>query len=669
MRFAHSSAGIRTLVFHAALALAVADVGAARAQVSMSVSADNSTTYPSNLPSFPDETVTFYSSPGINGYLLFASSAVTGGKGGAVVLQTQDLQSFSLATALGYSEQVMNPPVAFGACDPSFDTEFDENYSGPGTVVQDPTLPPGNLIMIYEAENHCPGGVNQFPYYATVGLARSSDNGKTWPAPINAEFGGPNRYPVLKSSTPEPTSAENPQINLGNAIPSAFIDGNFIYIPYEFVGPPPLTPIDGSIRIARANLITDNVVVNGQSTLQFHKWNNGSFSQPGIGGLDSPVLPAGCPGIQRQPQITRNDDLGLYVMTIVCRYTNPTGQAAWYFSTATSLDLQDWTAPQLIAGSLSALTTCSSNGSSAFDGWYQSFMSPSAPQGHTLRTGKVFFLNGCQGSPARAFVYRDFTITGSPAPTTLVAAVLPASRSAQVGGRITAFATVINTGSVTGSSCSIGPASDLPTTFLYQTTNPATNGLTGSPNTPVDIPPGASQSFFIALTPSAAITPTDVRLDFACINASAAPVVIGLDTLLLSASSTPTPDVIALGATLKNDGIVHVTNGSPPSGVFAVATDNLGSGDTITVRTNTGSATLPVTVTVCQTNPSTGVCLQTPSASVVTGINTNGTPTFGFFVSASGSVAFDPANNRIFVTFTDSTNTIRGETSVAVETQ
>ena len=105
------------------------------------------------------------------------------------------------------------------------------------------------------------------------------------------------------------------------------------------------------------------------------------------------------------------------------------------------------------------------------------------------------------------------------------------------------------------------------------------------------------------------------------------------------------------------------------TGVFAVATDNLGSGDTITVATNTGTATLPITVTLCQTDPSSGQCLQTASASVATTINSNATPTFGIFVSASGTVPFDPANNRIFVTFTDSTGAIRGETSVAVETQ
>jgi hypothetical protein len=215
---------------------------------------------------------------------------------------------------------------------------------------------------------------------------------------------------------------------------------------------------------------------------------------------------------------------------------------------------------------------------------------------------------------------------------------------------------------------------NLPANFVYQTTNPATNALTGSPNTPVSIPGNnGSQSFVIAFTPTATFPPGNVLFGFFCndaaVNVPPAPVVIGLNTLLLSASSTPTPDVIALAATTQNDGIVHVTNGSPPTGAFAVATDNLGSSDTITVATNTGSATLPITVSICETNPSTGACLAPPSANVSTTIATNATPTFGIFVSASATVPLNPANSRVFVTFTDSTNAIRGETSVAVETQ
>ena len=259
--------------------------------------------------------------------------------------------------------------------------------------------------------------------------------------------------------------------------------------------------------------------------------------------------------------------------------------------------------------------------------------------------------------------------TSSSNTTPLLAAVLPESGSTQVGGTVTAFATIINTSTTAVSGCSISPATSLPVTFVYQTTNPTTNALTGTANTPVSIAGNnGSQSFVVALTPSAAFAPTNVAFNFSCSNVAPAPVVTGLNTLLLSASTTPIPDVVALAATMQNDGIVHVT-GTPSEGEFAVATDNLGSGDPITVAANTGAATLPVAITLCQTNPQSGQCLQTPSATVTTTINSNATPTFGVFVSASGAVAFNPANNRIFVTFTDSTNAVRGETSVAVETQ
>ena len=102
--------------------------------------------------------------------------------------------------------------------------------------------------------------------------------------------------------------------------------------------------------------------------------------------------------------------------------------------------------------------------------------------------------------------------------------------------------------------------------------------------------------------------------------------------------------------------------------MFAVATVNLGIDATITAA-DSGTANLPVTVTVCQTNPSTGVCLAAAAASVTTDIPPNATPTFGIFVTGSVAVADMPGVNRIFVTFTDSSGVLRGETSVAVRTQ
>ncbi|HVO88547.1 MAG TPA: hypothetical protein VMV45_08395 [Casimicrobiaceae bacterium] len=378
--------------------------------ITMSVGPDESLVYPSNLPSLPDEhTTIFPPAPGSNTYRFFASSSLTGGFSGTVVLETTDLQNFAFAA--GYSSQVMSVPVRFTTCNPTFDTEFDENYAGAGSVVQDPTRPPGNLIMIYEAENHCPGGVWQQPFYATVGFARSSDNGKTWPAPVNAEFGGADRYPVLKLPAPEPASEPSPAA-MGNAIPSAIVDGNYLYVTY--VAPQgPGANSDGKLRIARA-------LLGGNGTIAFSKWNNGAFSTPGIGGNDTGFLPqGGCVGSQAMPSIYHLDALGIYLLTFVCR-SLPQAQGAWYFSVATSLDLQDWTVPQLARNSqFPLIDPCpgqTDNGMS-FDGWYPSLMSPGASSGHIAQAGYAFFLNGCD-TGKRSFMRRAFAITiGASAPT------------------------------------------------------------------------------------------------------------------------------------------------------------------------------------------------------------------------------------------------------------
>ena len=105
------------------------------------------------------------------------------------------------------------------------------------------------------------------------------------------------------------------------------------------------------------------------------------------------------------------------------------------------------------------------------------------------------------------------------------------------------------------------------------------------------------------------------------------------------------------------------------SAAFAVATVDVGAGSTIAATANTGSATLPLALTLCQTDPTSGACMAAPSASVTTTIAANATPTFGIFGTASGAIAFDPANSRIFLQFTDSIGAVHGETGVAVETQ
>jgi virginiamycin B lyase len=269
-------------------------------------------------------------------------------------------------------------------------------------------------------------------------------------------------------------------------------------------------------------------------------------------------------------------------------------------------------------------------------------------------------------------------------PTSPVAAVLPvsqgssaaalAARAAGAAGpqasfsTATVFATMINTAAVTATDCAIQPTPSFPGSFAYQTTDPATNALTGTANTPVSITAGAAQSFVIALTPDAPIAPTPLDFTFACANVGAAQIITDLNTLLFSASATSVPNIIALGATATNDQILHI-KGTTGSNAFAVATFNLGSSDTVTVQPDTGAAALPLTLSVCETNPASGQCTSPIGPTVSTAIGPNATPTFALFATAQGAIPLYPQANRIFVRFFDSSGQPRGATSVAVVAQ
>ena len=301
----------------------------------------------------------------------------------------------------------------------------------------------------------------------------------------------------------------------------------------------------------------------------------------------------------------------------------------------------------------------------ASNGMITEFAVPTAssePGGVTIGPDGAFWFTEQTGNNIARFLPLSSTIQ-------LFAAVLPSSRSVTVGGTpATAFATIINAGPSGATGCSIAPVTFLPASFAYQTTDPTTNALTGTANTPVSIAAGASQSFVVAETPTAPFPAVFAELGFACSNANAAPIQFGLDTLFYSASTTPVPDVVALGATAQNDGILHIT-GTTGSNAFAVATVNVGASASITATANTDAATLPLAISLCQTNPMTGQCTSSVGPSVTTTINANATPTFAIFATASGAVPFVPQTNRIFVEFSDAGGTVRGSTSVAVETQ
>lgn len=128
---------------------------------------------------------------------------------------------------------------------------------------------------------------------------------------------------------------------------------------------------------------------------------------------------------------------------------------------------------------------------------------------------------------------------------------------------------------------------------------------------------------------------------------------------------TPSPNIVAQAITPSGDGILNIpgTNGSA---AFAVATTNVGGAGPITVLVQEG-LTLPVTASVCQTDAQ-GQCLALPSRTVVLMVDAAATPTFSVFVQARNAIASDAINHRVFVSFKDAGNVIKGSTSVAVRT-
>jgi subtilisin family serine protease len=259
------------------------------------------------------------------------------------------------------------------------------------------------------------------------------------------------------------------------------------------------------------------------------------------------------------------------------------------------------------------------------------------------------------------------SVLNTPGPS-LAAAMLPTSRAVQVGATATAFVTILAVGAGTATGCGIRPATNLPAIFSYQTTNSATNGLSGTPNTSADIAGGTLQTFVIALQPTAAFDSTDVLFTFDCENTSPALNISGVNTLLLTASTTPVPDVVALGATVGNDGIVNIP-GVSGTGFFAVAAVNVGAAGNISVSCDTGAAAFPVMIQICPTD-ALGNCTRPLAPTQIVQIDPGGTPTFAIFVSSLGTaIPFDPAHNRVFVRFKTGNGTTVGSTSVAVRTQ
>jgi hypothetical protein len=255
-----------------------------------------------------------------------------------------------------------------------------------------------------------------------------------------------------------------------------------------------------------------------------------------------------------------------------------------------------------------------------------------------------------------------------PAASPLLAAVLPNARSVQVGTAATIFATVFNVTNTVLTGCEVALPASAPSglSLDFQTTDPTTNALTGTINQAVTIPQFGEQTFILSFQSTSPLTMAQLAPQFICQNSAAAPLTTGVNTVDLDFSATPVVDVIALAATPTGDGILRIPNGY---GAFAVATIDAGAAGLINVSVDTGAAPLPLALTFCSTNPTTGDCEAASDGPTSAFDYTPGeTVTYSIFVTALGPVPFDPGTARIFFRFTDSNGVSHGSTSIAVTT-
>lgn len=261
---------------------------------------------------------------------------------------------------------------------------------------------------------------------------------------------------------------------------------------------------------------------------------------------------------------------------------------------------------------------------------------------------------------------RDLAMFPAPPATDTVFSVLPSARVVNTTASI--FMGIINTGAVKAEKVAILQSGEqAPVTVTYQTTDKTTNALVGTPNTPVDIPAGETQTFALFFDAATPFPATQLTFDIAGVNTRPVAVLPGVNTVQLFKGAVPTVDPVMLAAS-ATPGILDIP-GPTGSAAFAVAMVNVSSvTDTVTISADTGGVTLPLSLNVCQTNPTLGQCISAIGPSVNVLLNPGDTPTVGIFAQAHGDILFRPDTNRVFVNAVDSSGQKVGQTSEAVRT-
>jgi hypothetical protein len=338
----------------------------------LTLSGDEESVIPPGTPGLqftPDEHMPFLQQPD-GTFNLWASG---GGTYGTYLFQTPDLYTLG------------NPATVFLPAGPGT-TAFDADYAGPGSIF--PASNGTDLLMIYHGENHLYSGIDYpgTPFYAGIGLARSSDGGVTWQ----------REGEIISGHDPQQATQTSPGAGAGT--PSAIESNGYIYVIFREID---LQSGVIGFGIAQAPISSDGAPGSWQ------KYSQGSFSTPGLGGTFTPlniVLDPTVPSDQRQPHVSYNAYLSEFMMLAV-------GNGGIY--ELVSQDLINWSQGQVV------LPAPVPDAAAAMDGgprnWYPTLVSPSESSDETTgQSGYVYYaVFPGNGSSDHSLYRQAFTITSS----------------------------------------------------------------------------------------------------------------------------------------------------------------------------------------------------------------------------------------------------------------
>lgn len=267
---------------------------------------------------------------------------------------------------------------------------------------------------------------------------------------------------------------------------------------------------------------------------------------------------------------------------------------------------------------------------------------------------------------------------GAQAEPSITGAVLPTARSVAVGEPATFFVTMVNSGTTTAVNCGPNISDGILAQSVQLRDFPLDDQLqlAGDDNASISIPAGQSQNILLELTAPASFAGT-IPLTMSCNNGRAGYSSSVHDVQLTAIDDGISADIIAVGLTATNDGIIQISEAGR-AGIMSVAATNIARpgeenapAAAIRVEPRAGRFSDEFDLTVCELDAGS-VCITPRSAFLDIQFAPGENRFFGVFArSPAGSgIPLIPDLIRVELAFSDTPSDgdqyLRARTSAAV---